>query len=209
MVFVKGKLKAFMTRARNRAMAAGFAAAVAAAFFSCDMGLNSDSFQNKVQSYFLEMTSTAAVGDYIISPGDILTDNNGATCVPSSNDHTVTFFLRNPQKYSFALHDNMELQLGGLAEFSSSDVSVAQDANDKSKIVITYSASFLRRFGEGTDISPKVTLLHPVSRANFGVYDKLNLSSNSPPPVPSGAVAMQTSETPSKWVVCFDLPVAG
>ncbi len=190
-------------------MAAGFAAAVAAAFFSCDMGLNSDSFQNKVQSYFLEMTSTAAVGDYIISPGDILTDNNGATCVPSSNDHTVTFFLRNPQKYSFALHDNMELQLGGLAEFSSSDVSVAQDANDKSKIVITYSASFLRRFGEGTDISPKVTLLHPVSRANFGVYDKLNLSSNSPPPVPSGAVAMQTSETPSKWVVCFDLPVAG
>ena len=209
MVFVKGKLKAFMTRAKNRAMAAGFAAAVAAAFFSCDMGLNSDSFQNKVQSYFLEMTSTAAVGDYIISPGDILTDNNGATCVPSSNDHTVTFFLRNPQKYSFALHDNMELQLGGLAEFSSSDVSVAQDANDKSKIVITYSASFLRRFGEGTDISPKVTLLHPVSRANFGVYDKLNLSSNSPPPVPSGAVAMQTSETPSKWVVCFDLPVAG
>ena len=64
---------------------------------SCDMGFDANTFQNKTREYFLEMTSTAAVGQYLISPGDIMTDNAGATCVPSTNDHTVTFYLRNPK----------------------------------------------------------------------------------------------------------------
>ena len=200
------RVKGLFAGLKRRWQAAGLAAACAVAFFSCDMGFNQNTFQNKVAEYFLEMTSTAAVGDYLISPGDIMTDNAGATCVPSSNDHTVTFYLRNPQKYNFTLGSNMTLQIGAFTEYPSSQISIAQDASDTSKIVITYSAEFLRDNGEGTDISPHVTLFHPVSRNKFGTYEGLNLSSNSPPPIPSGTVVVQTNETPSKWVVCFDLP---
>lgn len=203
------RVKGLFAGLKRRWQAAGLAAACAVAFFSCDMGFDQNTFQNKVGEYFLEMTSTAAVGDYLISPGDIMTDNAGATCVPSSNDHTVTFYLRNPQKYNFTLGSNMTLQIGAFTEYPPSQISIAQDASDTSKIVITYSAEFLRDNGEGTDISPHVTLFHPVSRNNFGTYERLNLSSNSPPPSPSGAVVAQTNEsTLSKWVVCFNLPKA-
>ncbi len=191
-----------------------FAALLAAAgfaFSSCgNLGLDEKSFQNKVSSYFEEMTSNAAVGAYQLDPANAPTDKYGNFCFPYDQECKVTLLLRNPMRYRFDSH-NMEFAMAGdngvthLPYYD--DVGIEQDASDTSKIYITYPVSFLMNNPSGVDISPVVRLYHPVSHASFGVYDRLKLSSNAPPPSPSGALVVQTTEsTGSKWVVCFKLP---
>ena len=191
-----------------------FAALLAAAgfaFSSCgNLGLDEKSFQNKVSSYFEEMTSNAAVGAYQLDPANAPTDKYGNFCFPYDQDCKVTLLLRNPMRYRFDSH-NMEFAMAGdngvthLLYYE--DVGIEQDASDTSKIYITYPVSFLMNNPSGVNISPVVRLYHPVSHASFGVYDRLKLSSNAPPPSPSGALVVQTNESAgSKWVVCFKLP---
>ena len=180
------------------------ALAASLAFVSCDFGLDGNSFQNKAGAYFKEMTSTAAVSAYEISPSDNPVNKDGVACVSSDQDCVVTFYLRNPQKYRFNAPDNMTLALKGLDSYSG--VEIEQDILDSSKIIVTYSAKFLFDHPMGTDISPLVTLYHPVSHSDFGTYTELPLSSDNLPPTPSGAVCMQTSDNPSRWVLCFDFP---
>jgi hypothetical protein len=178
--------------------------ATSLAFVSCDFGLDGNSFQNKAGAYFKEMTSTAAVSAYEISPSDNPVNKDGVACVSSDQDCVVTFYLRNPQKYRFNAPGNMTLALKGLDSYSG--VEIEQDILDSSKITVTYSAKFLFDHPMGTDISPLVTLYHPVSHSDFGTYTELPLSSDNPPPTPSGAVCMQSSDNPSRWVLCFDFP---
>ena len=180
------------------------ALALSLAFVSCDFGLDGNSFQNKAGAYFKEMTSTAAVSAYEISPSDNPLNKDGVACVSSDQDCVVTFYLRNPQKYRFNAPDNMTLALKGLDSYSG--VEIEQDILDSSKITVTYTAKFLFDHPMGTDISPLVTLYHPVSHSDFGTYTELPLSSDNPPPTPSGAVCMQSSDNPSRWVLCFDFP---
>ncbi|MEE3411236.1 MAG: hypothetical protein VZQ47_01555 [Treponema sp.] len=193
-----------------------FAALLAAAgfaFSSCgNLGLDEKSFQNKVSSYFEEMTSNAAVGAYQLDPANAPTDKYGNFCFPYDQDCKVTLLLRNPQRYHFTAGSNMEFSMAGESGASpiwsdAISVLIEQDASDTSKIYVTYPSDFLRAHPLGDDISPVVRLYHPVSHASFGVYDRLKLSSNAPPPSPSGALVVQTNEsTGSKWVVCFKLP---
>lgn len=191
-----------------------FAALLAAAgfaFSSCgNLGLDEKSFQNKVSSYFEEMTSNAAVGAYQLDPANAPTDKYGNFCFPYDQECKVTLLLRNPMRYRFDSH-NMEFAMAGddsVTHLPYWDyVAIEQDASDTSKIYITYPAEFLKNNPSGVNISPVVRLYHPVSHASFGVYDRLKLSSNAPPPAPSGALVVQTNEsTGSKWVVCFKLP---
>lgn len=193
-----------------------FAALLAAAgfaFSSCgNLGLDEKSFQNKVSSYFEEMTSNAAVGAYQLDPANAPTDKYGNFCFPYDQECKVTLLLRNPMRYRFDSH-NMEFAMAGdngvthLPYYD--DVGIEQDASDTSKIYITYPVSFLMNNPGGVNISPVVRLYHPVSHASFGVYDRLKLSSNAPPPAPSGTLVVQTNESyGSKWVVCFKMPGA-
>ena len=184
------------------------------AFSSCaNMGMDGKSFQNKVSSYFKEMTSTAAVSSFELDPASAPTDKYGNFCFPYDQDCKVTLLLRNPQRYKFDTH-NMEFEMKGNpgpaigAPWSdASFVSIEQDASDPSKIYITYPTDFLMAHPLGDDISPVVRLYHPVSHAAFNIFQTLKLSSNAPPPSPSGALVVQTNEsTGSKWVVCFKLP---
>ena len=193
-----------MSRNKLKTFFSSLFAIGALALTSCDFGFNENSFQNKAAAYFKEMTSTAAISVYQIAPDDYVNNSAGVPCLPCTGDHTVTFILRNPQKYTFDKGSNMDLGLGDFAEYWG--VEIVQDPSDTSKITVTYSEQFLREYGMGTDVSPKVTLYHPVSHSNFGLYDKLAISSDNPPPTPSGAVCMQSDENPSRWVLCFDLP---
>lgn len=194
-----------------------FAALLAAAgfaFSSCgNLGLDEKSFQNKVSSYFEEMTSNAAVGAYQLDPANAPTDKYGNFCFPYDQECKVTLLLRNPMRYRFDSH-NMEFEMKGNpgpaigAPWSDAiSVLIEQDASDTSKIYVTYPSDFLKAHPLGDDISPVVRLYHPVSHAAFNIFQTLKLSSNAPPPSPSGALVVQTNEsTGSKWVVCFKLP---
>ena len=186
-------------------------ASVCALFASCDFGFDSDSFQNKAGSYFKEMTSTAAVANYSMDMDNVQTDKNGNFCFGYESDRTVTFTLRNPQHYTFLTNRNMTLGLagnavGGAAMPLSETVTLVQDSSDTTKLVLTFPAEFLKANPLGADISPIISMMHPVSLAQFTPYKDLKLSSNATPPMPNGAIVMQTTETPSRWVVCFNMP---
>lgn len=182
-------------------------------FTSCNFEtLFNPSWNDPVKDYFEDYTNTASVGEYVISPDDTVTDKNGYLCIPYTRDHTITFYLCNPQLYEFTRDENLFLELAGETETSSlassSLITIAQDSEDTAIVTMTIPSDFLKANPVGADISPEVTLYHPVSQADFGTFNKLKLSSNSPPPQPSGAVVVQTNESPSKWVVCFNLPEA-
>ena len=185
-----------------------FSAAAALAFLlaSCDFGFDGNSFQNKAGAYFKEMTSTASIEAYRITPDGAPTDKNGNICLSYEDTYSVEFTLRNPQHYQFLYGRNMFFSLADSGLPGSDLVSVSQDSGDTTKLRMTFPSEFLAQNAAGANISPRVTLMHPVSLANFGVYDKLNLSSDAPPPKVGGAIAMQTTETPSRWVLCFNLP---
>ncbi|MBQ3836495.1 MAG: hypothetical protein II814_05125, partial [Treponema sp.] len=185
-------------------------AACAFFFASCDFGFDSDSFQNRAGAYFKEMTSTAAVAAYKIDTDNVQTDRSGNICFGYEGDRTVTFTLRNPQHYSFLTNRNMTLGLagndGGAPMPLSETVTLVQDSSDTTKLVLTFPADFLKANPMGANISPVITMMHPVSLVPFTPYKDLKLSSNATPPMPNGAVVMQTTETPSRWVVCFNMP---
>ena len=208
-------MRLFAKKIFSRAAVAALALS-AAVFASCDFGFDENSFQNRAGAYFKEMTSTASINAYSIEPDDAPTDRNGNTCFDYDNDdgYVVTFTLRNPQHYSFTSGTNMYLELAGNTDtenpFPEADtVTITQDADDTTKILVKYPAAFLKANPKGADISPVVTLMHPVSFASFGRSSIVKISSNAPPPVAAGAVTMQTEETPSKWVLCFNLPTIG
>ncbi len=178
-------------------------------FYSCDFGLDGNSFQNKAAAYFKEMTSTAAVAAYSMDMTDVLVDKDGYFCFGYDEDKTITFTLRNPMRYSFVSGQNMSVELapGSGASLQKKDlVTIRQDAADSSTLYLTFPAEFLKANPLGADITPTIALRHPVSLTPFPLYDSLKLSSNPPPPMPSGALTMQTTETPSRWVLCFNLP---
>lgn len=62
-----------------------------------------------IKNYLKEYTEQAAINDYTTSLGDEFesykrvnkNDNKTYYCIPSDNDFTITFQLRNPQKYEF------------------------------------------------------------------------------------------------------------
>ncbi len=185
-------------------------ASVCALFAACGFGFESGSFQNKAGSYFKEMASTAAVANYSMDMDNVQTDKNGNFCFGYESDRTVTFTLRNPQHYTFLTNRNMTLGLAGNAVGSamplSETVTLVQDSSDTTKLVLTFPAEFLKANPLGADISPIISMMHPVSLAQFTPYKDLKLSSNATPPMPNGAIVMQTTETPSRWVVCFNMP---
>ena len=197
-------------------LAALFAATTALALTSCDnLGFDANSFQNKVGSYFLEMTSSAAIALFEVTPDDTVKNKYGVDCVPATGDHVVSFTLRNPQKYHFTLHNNMECSVGGLIIGEAEGVSIAQDPDDTAKINITYSSTYLLNHPLGDDISPTVELFHPVSHASFGVFDKMKISSDSPPPSVQLACFQRDNNgtftgtdytSDDHYVICFYLP---
>ena len=205
--------KAFFKNTISLAKGAVGALCLGLLFAACDFGFNDDSFQNKAAAYFKEMTSTAAISSFEIAPEDSPTDKNGSVCLDYENDGTVVFTLRNPQHYTFTSGTNMTLELAGSPADSplplADQVTIAQDPDDATKITVTYPSEFLKANPAGANISPIVTLFHPVSMASFGSYSEVKLASNAKPPVAAGAIAMQTQETPSKWVICFNLPAIG
>ena len=185
-----------------------FSAAAALAFLlaSCDFGFDENSFQNKAGAYFKEMTSTASIETYKISPAGAPIDKYGNICLSYEDSYEVEFTLRNPQHYQFLYGRNMLFSLADSGLPGSDLVSISQDSGVTTKLRMTFPSDFLMQNAAGANISPSVTLMHPVSLANFGVYNKLRLSSDAPPPKVGGALTMQTTETPSRWVLCFNLP---
>jgi hypothetical protein len=156
------------------------------AIFSCTMF----DVQEPVEEFFDYNTATSKISRYEFS-GQAFHDEDGSISVLPGQDFRIRFYLDNPQNFSFARGSNLETDLDD-------EVSVFQDGSEV--IEVDYPADFLT---EGKIISPRITLYHPVSHADFGTYDGLNLVCNSrPPAISSAEVAVDSGE----YVILFSAP---
>ena len=183
-------------------------------FFSCSF------FNVPVKEFFKEYTETSSIVQYELSTTDVLFDSSGNLCVPSYNDIEITLYLINPQRYIFDSGNNMflsfsNLDTGGFSESEKESmgilldsITITQDETDSTLLHLTYPSEFLVAAETGLDISPSIQLLHPVSRADFGIFKPLTLKSNSPPPPVYGAVVYKDAQS-GTYVVCLNMPSKG
>ena len=169
-------------------------------FISCDFGtIFEPDFNSPVKDYFDTYTNHAAIEKHEISNA-AYNDSSARLCLDSSQACTVTYFLRNPQKYTLSLGDEFR----NLTGINTSSVKIIQSA-DKSYITLTLPQDFLVDSDEGQDISPTVTLYEPLTGRYFPEYS-FSLYCNSRPPVLYNATVMNDSNT--SFVIAFDMPDA-
>lgn len=137
--------------------------------------------------------------------------------ISSCSFFEARLFLRNPQKYIFPADcmnlsfprfekDVAETKFG--AKIDLGGISISQDENDASVLVLKYPAEFLVLAETGFDISPEIRLFHPVSKADFGSWANLKAVCDSPPPLVFGA-AVYKDPVRGKYVVFFNMPSKG
>ena len=170
-------------------------------------------FNQPMLDYLEEWTNTAQVSKHTFDDtypviGDI-------TNIPSGKDRVITYYLINPQNYTldssvtFAHDDSLVVNNKIPSDFAI----VEQDATDKSIIHLTLKDSvgatgILPLDGDGTEITPTITIREPNSGRNFGSYT-VPVRVNSLPPRLLNAVIMKYRDSNEKYAVCFSLPAMG
>ncbi len=181
-------------------------------FFSCNFW--NDSINEPVKEYFKEYTETAGIMKYEISKGEWQLDSNGRISISSSQNAQITFYLRNPQQYEFSSAninldfdklDNSQIEKTLKNPAEKSLVQISQNSDDLMILKLEYPTEFLSQTETGFEISPEITLSHPVSKLPFETYSDLKLYSNSSPPPIYGATVYKDSST-NKYVLLFNMP---
>lgn len=138
-------------------------------------------------------------------------ETGGLTNLPSGGDRVMTYYLVNPQNYDldvsvkFAHDDSLSVDNKTPADFAT----VEQDAVDKSIIRLTLKNSvgvtgILPLDGDGTDISPTVSITEPNSGRNFGSYTIPLRVNSAPNGVQNASVIYDTTD--NTYVICFNMP---
>ena len=138
-------------------------------------------------------------------------ETGGLTNLPSGGDRVMTYYLVNPQNYDldvsvkFAHDDSLSVDNKTPADFAT----VEQDLQDKNIIRLTLKNSvgatgILPLDGDGTDISPTVSITEPNSGRNFGSYTVPVRVNSAPVPVENPAVIYDTTD--NTYVICFNMP---
>ncbi len=173
-----------------------------------------DSFNEPVKEYFKEYTETAAVMRYEISDGEWSLDAEGRISLSSAKDAEITLYLRNPQGFRFSESDisldfsalDNSLVLGTFGSEADTNLVAARQSQDDSLVMtLLFPSSFLSSTETGFEVSPKITLIHPVTQVSFQAYSDLKLYSNSAPPAVYGSVLYKDSEG-GKYVLLFNMP---
>lgn len=138
-------------------------------------------------------------------------ETGGLTNLPSGGDRVMTYYLVNPQNYDldvsvkFAHDDSLSVDNKTPADFAT----VEQDLQDKNIIRLTLKNSvgatgILPLDGDGTDISPMVSITEPNSGRNFGSYTVPVRVNSAPVPVENPAILYDTTD--NTYVICFNMP---
>ena len=138
-------------------------------------------------------------------------ETGGLTNLPSGGDRVMTYYLVNPQNYDldvsvkFAHDDSLSVDNKTPADF----VTVEQDAVDKSIIRLTLKNSvgvtgILPLDGDGTEISPTLTITEPNSGRTFGSYTVPVRVNSAPEAVQNAGVIYDPDD--NTYVICFNMP---
>ncbi|HBD68719.1 MAG TPA: hypothetical protein DC014_05530 [Treponema sp.] len=164
-------------------------------FFSPDWG-------TPAKEFFKEYTETSAVMQ-LEYDAEFPKNKDGIVCIPCNDDHSITFYLRNPQNYTLAPH----------YEFKDSFVSdiqgytFVQDAEDKSLVKLSFTKEFLRTLEDrdSNDLSGTVSLYEPKSGRVFDHFE-VSLHANSAPPEIKSPCFQLSDASDGEYVVCFYFP---
>ena len=168
-----------------------------------------DYFNQPMLDYLEEWTNTAQVSKHTFDDtypviGDI-------TNIPSGKDRVITYYLINPQSYTldssvtFAHDDSLVVNNKIPSDFAT----VEQDATDKSIIHLTLNNSvgatgILPLDGDGTEITPTITIREPNSGRNFGSYTVPVRVNSAPAGISSPIILCNTKD--NTYVICFNMP---
>lgn len=163
--------------------------------FSCE----NVTWNQPVHAWFEEYTSTAAVGNYSMTPG-AYSCGNLVNVVGSYEDLNIALYMRNPKKYQI----DSSIVFDDGFEFNSAEC-LKQVAYDELSLVIP--KDFLRDHDAGGNLSFTVNLKEHVTQRSFNDYH-LDLTCNSVPEKALNPTVLSMSGSPDVFVVAFDMPSA-
>ena len=137
------------------------------------------------------------------------TSNDGALCIPSEHDVTLTIKLRNPKNFTLVMPASAD-DAGKVINFPAlstqpvygTDYTLSLTANDT--LELTYKKAFLRahEWSNG-GIGPEITLISTEGR-KFGKKFSLNIEANTPPPE-IGDITIAQTNNDRYYVLCFEV----
>ena len=142
------------------------------------------------------------------------TNKNGALCIPSASDVTLTIKLRNPKNFTLVIPTS-SADAGKVINFPDLSPQPAygtdytlEQTPDKAALKLTYKPAFLKahEWSNG-NIGPEITLISTDGRT-FGKKFSLNLKADTAPPKPLLTLA-QTTTIPKYYVLCLQVPDMG
>ena len=148
---------------------------VLAVLFSLILLTSCEYFNRPLLDYLEEWTNTAQVSKHTFDGTYPVTA--GLPNVPSGEDRVITYYIINPQNYvldstvTFAHDDSLVVDNNTPSDFAV----VEQDLQDKNIIRLTLKDSvgatgILPLDGDGTEITPTITIREPNSGRFFGSY---------------------------------------
>ena len=156
-----------------------------------------------LEDFLKEWTETARIAESSISPEPVYKDSYAH--IASGEDVLITYYLVNPQSYEL---NGIIAWSGEVSAEQVADYILEQDAADRSLFYLTLKDGFLEGLdGDGTEISPTLTITEPNSGRTFGSYTVPALV-NSPPPAVILPVVLRTcgGAEDETYVICFNLP---
>ncbi len=154
----------------------------------------------------------------------------------ATTNFTITFSLRNPQKYDFGAgktfaSDTSPESLNLYAQFdefiypdttdttnttntTDTDKSLTynyhvniEQSNDKYKIILTLPRAFLQNNADqGKNITPTIHLTNPNSKKAFDEYESLHLICNSEPPQITNAAVYEDVNSDNEHILILTMP---
>ena len=166
-------------------------------------------FNQPMLDYLEEWTNTAQVSKHTFDDTYPVIDD--ITNIPSGKDRVITYYLINPQNYTldssvtFAHDDSLVVNNKIPSDFAT----VEQDATDKSIIRLTLKDSvdatgILPLDGDGTEITPTITIREPNSGRFFGSYTVPVRVNSAPAGISSPIILCNTKD--NTYVICFNMP---
>ena len=159
--------------------------------------------------YLEEWTNTAQVSKHTFD--DTYPVTAGLPNVPSGEDRVITYYIINPQNYvldstvTFAHDETLVVDNNTPSDFAV----VEQDATDKNIIRLTLKNSvgatgILPLDGDGTEITPTITIREPNSGRFFGSYTVPVRVNSAPAGISSPIILCNTKD--NTYVICFNMP---
>ncbi|MGI5090053.1 InlB B-repeat-containing protein [Treponema sp. OMZ 805] len=173
-------------------------------FASCNQ------FTANIDDYLSYWASEAYITDSSIK-AVLQNDLNSIPSVPSAEDVSVTFKLKNPKSFSLDLPPAADPAKKVIvfehltqAPVVGTDYTLTQ-SEDRQSLTLTYKASFLQAYEWGAQDLSSTLSLYAVDGRPFKQTYTLKLKANTPPQNPSFTVA-KTTGSPAYYVLCITIP---